>query len=64
MSTKLYTQLLHIIGIIAVAVLTGVGTIPLSAGISALGTLLGFGLGLGTSYVTTPTTPTTNKTGA
>lgn len=56
MSTKLYTQILHMLAFVFVAVLTGLGTIALDTGLGILGTIAGFGLGLGTSYVAPSTT--------
>jgi len=55
-STKLYTQMLHLLAFIFTAVLTGLGTIPLNDGLGILGTVTGVGLGLGVSYVNPPST--------
>ncbi len=60
MSTKLYTQIIHLLAFVFVAVLTGLSTIDLTTGLGIMGSLTGIALGLGTSYVT-PTKGTTNQ---
>lgn len=55
MKPLLYTQLVHLIGIVAVAVLTGVGVINRDAGITILAGLVG--VALPSPFESDPTPP-------
>jgi hypothetical protein len=62
MSTKLYGQVVHLLAFAFIAVLTGMGQIDLASGLGILGSLTGLALGLSTTYVVPPTTPTSTST--